>query len=93
MWRARSARCRRNQFIRFRKAGELVDDRALEHLDREQRNDSNDRSHGQRHLLPVEQELVVVEPVLLVPEPEPPSEFMASVMATKCSKNLDAMSS
>jgi hypothetical protein len=38
-------------------------------------------------------QLVVVEAVLLVPQPVPPSVFMASAMATKCSKNFEAMSS
>ena len=41
----------------------------------------------------VDVELVVVEAVLLVPQAVPPSVFIASAMATKCSKNFDAMSS
>ena len=82
-----------NHFSRFLKPGSLVELRLLEHLDREQRDDADHRPDAERHVAAVDVELIVVESVLHPTEPVPPSAFMASEIATKCSKNFDAMSS
>ena len=66
---ARSVRFSRNHSSRFLKAGQLLQLVLLEHAHREERDEPHHRPHLQRHVVAVERELVVVEAVLLVPEP------------------------
>jgi hypothetical protein len=74
-------------------AGQALDDVVVEQLHRHQRDQAHQRADLQRDGVAVDQDLIVIETVVLVPQPVPPRAFMASTMATKCSKNFEATSS
>ncbi len=69
---ARSGRCLRNQASRLAKLRQsLSSDRVLDHLDGEQRDQPDHRTHPQRYAVPARQvQDVVEELVLLVPQPD-----------------------
>ena len=77
----------------FAKVGQPIDELLVEHLYRNERQQPDERSHAEGDFRSVDVQMVVVESVLLVPEPDPPRVLMASVIRTKWSKNFDAMSS
>ena len=77
----------------FLEGGEVFDLFFLEHSAGEKGDEANDGVNFKRVGVPVNEKLVVIEAVFFVPEAGAARVFMASAISTKCSKNLEAMSS